>query len=453
MTVRTLHRSTPHPRGAILLRGRPPASGTADHPVARSRAVAVAVLLVAGALPAAAQHLLEVVPVSLDVPDHPRVAYHAAAYASPAFQSWMRSILARTTFYAHHVLEQLEQRGMPAELLFLPAIESSYLGRATSPAGAVGLWQLMRGTAQLHGLIIDDVIDERRDFWKATDVALRILQTDQREFGSWELALAAYNCGAGRVRREVRAAGTRDFWELRRRGRLPSETRDFVPRFYGLVRALRRHPAADSPLLQELYRWRRVTVPDGVELRQLGEISGVSSEILEQANAELNYGLTPAASSGESYLMKVPADSYDRLVAVLEHEADELVRLHRHVIRSGDTMSELAAAFNVSVGLIRRYNAGLNPRRMRVGMGLRIPLVRGVDPAAVELPESRETRPFGADYRVAGGDSLWSIARRYDTTVEALASANGLQPSSILHPGQILQVPRRGEPPGATARA
>ena len=415
--------------------------------------MAVATLLAAGALPAAAQHLLDIVPASLTIPDQPRVAHYADSYRSAALRSWMQTILQRTAFYADHILEQLEERGMPAELVFLPAIESAYSGWATSPAGAVGLWQLMRGTSKLFGLVTDDLIDERRDFWKATDVALRILQANRLELGSWELALAAYNAGAGRVRREVSSAGTRDFWELRRRGLLPRETSDFVPRFYGLVLALRSYPASDSPAVHELYRWRRVTVPDGVELRQLSRLSGMSSEVLERANAELNYGLTPAGGNGDPYRLKVPVESYDRLTAVLEDPSITLVRLHRHVIRSGDTLSQLAAAFEVSVALIRRYNTEVSPRRMQVGVGLFIPLLGDFDPTTVQFPELRDPRPFEADYRVAGGDSLWRIARLHDTTVEALAAANGLQPSSVLHPGQILQVPRRAQPPAVAVRA
>lgn len=418
-----------------------------------ARAVAAAALLVAGALPGAAQHLLDTVPVSMEIPDHPRVASYAATFASAKWQPWVQRVLGRTAFYAAHVMDQLEQRELPAELMFLPAIESAYIGTAVSPVGAVGLWQLMRGTARLHGLVVDDLLDERRDFWKATEVALRILEDNRRDLGSWELALAAYNAGLGRVRRDIRRGGTRDFWELRRRGLLPRETSEFVPRFFGLVQALRSHPAGDSPALEEITRWRRVTAPPGVELRQLGKLSGISREILEQANAELRYGLTPTGRGSESYRLKVPADSYTRLLAVLEDPASDLVRLHRHVIRSGDTMSELAEAFQVSVALIRHYNDGLSPRRMLVGAGLFIPVVRGVDPAAVHFPAPHDSRPFEADYHVVTGDSLWSIARLHDTTVEALASANGLRPTSVLHPGQTLQVPRRGEPPGAGARA
>ena len=406
--------------------------------------MAVATLLAAGALPASAQHLLDIVPASLTIPpDQPRVAYWADSYGSAALRSWILRVLQRTAFYADHILQQLEERGMPAELVFLPAIESDYDGWATSPAGAVGLWQLMRGTAQLYGLVTDEMIDERRDFWKATDVALRILEANHRELGSWELALAAYNAGKGRVRRDVRNGGTSDFWELRRNGLLPRETRDFVPRFYGLVLALRRYAASDSPAVDDLYRWRRVTVPDGADLHQLGELSGVASEVLERANAELNYGLAPAGGDGDPYLLKVPADSYERLAAVLEDPSITLVRLHRHVIRSGDTLSELAAAFEVSVALIRRFNTRVNPRRMQIGVGLFIPLLGDLDPATVRFPELGEPRPFELDYRVVAGDSLWRIARLHDTTVEALAAANGLRPSAVLQPGQVLQVPPR----------
>ena len=405
--------------------------------------MAMATLLAAAALPAPAQHLLDIVPASLTIPDQPRVAYWADSFASAALRSWMLRVLQRAAFYADHILQQLEERDMPAELVFLPAIESTYDGSATSPVGAVGLWQLMRGTALLHGLVSDVLIDERRDFWKATDVALRILEVNHRELGSWELALAAYNAGKGRVRRDVRTAGTRDFWELRRRGLLPRETREFVPRFYGLVLALRSYAASDSPAVADLYRWRRVTVPDGVDLRQLGELSGVASEVLERANAELKFGLAPAGGDGDPYLLKVPVDSYEQLTAVLEDPSITLVRLHRHVIRSGDTMSELAAAFEVSVALIRRFNTAVNPRRMPIGVGLFIPLLGEFDPTTVRFPELRDPRPFELDYRVVVGDSLWHIARLHDTSVEALAAANGLPPSAVLQPGQILQVPDR----------
>ena len=126
---------------------------------------------------------------------------------------------------------------------------------------------------------------------------------------------------------------------------------------------------------------------------------------------------------------------------MLQDPSLSLLRLHRHVIRSGDTLSELAVAFEVSVALIRRFNTRVNPRRMQIGVGLFIPLLGDLDPATVRFPELGDPRRFELDYQVVAGDSLWRIARLHDTTVEALAAANRLPPSAVLQPGQILQVP------------
>ena len=152
-----------------------------------------------------AQTLREASSMTMRIPDHPRVKRYAAYYSSSVQRPWLREVLRCVRFYADYMLEQIEQRGMPAELIFLPVIESDYVSTATSPAGAVGLWQLMGRTARLNGLDTDGKVDERRDFWKATEVALSILQVNYEKLGSWELALAAYNAGFGRVRETVRA--------------------------------------------------------------------------------------------------------------------------------------------------------------------------------------------------------------------------------------------------------
>lgn len=413
----------------------------------RLGAVAATLALLSAVPPVGAQTLRGAIATTMEIPDHPRVLYYAARYSSTGTRAWLRSVAQRAGFYARYILGLLDERDMPAELLFLPAIESGFVSNAVSPAGAVGLWQLMLSTARPHGLVTDEVVDERRDFWKATDVALRILQYNYDLLGSWELALAAYNAGLGRVQRSVRQGGSSDFWELRRRGLLPRETREFVPRYFGLLVALRRMPAAEWPRMDTLPRWRRMAAPHGVEMRQLGYLAGLPPGVLERANAELRYGLTPSRDRG-SHRIKVPAAFYNRITEVIASGTD-LIRFHRHIVRTGDTISELAEAYEVSVGLIREYNAGVNPRRLPVGLALHIPLVSGVDPAALtsadELP--RDLRVYAGRYEVTEGDSLWSIARRHDTTVEALASANDLQASSILHPGQVLRVPYRWAPP------
>ena len=402
--------------------------------------------LCAAAPPAGAQTLRVAVPATLEIPDHARVRYYADRYSSASSRSWLLGVVDRASFFAHYILGELEQRGMPPELLFLPGIESGFFSSATSSAGAVGLWQLMGSTARHYGLVTDELVDERRDFWKATDVALRVLKWNHTELGNWEMALAAYNAGLGRVRSTVRYGGTSNYWELLRRGLLPRETREFVPRYFGLILALRNLPADQWPRLDALHRWRRVPVPHGIELRQLGQVAGVPRGVLERANAELRYGLTPVRRGPDVHQIKVPAHFYERLSDVLASGTD-LIRFHRHTVRTGDTISELAESYQVSAALIREYNEGVKPRRLLVGMALHIPLIDGMDPASLAISTPRDLRSFTTRYQVASGDSLWKIAQQHDTTIESLAWANDLQADSTLHPGQVLRVPYRWAQP------
>ncbi|MDE2767616.1 MAG: lytic transglycosylase domain-containing protein, partial [Chloroflexota bacterium] len=218
----------------------------------------MAVAVLAGMAPhLEAQTLRDRVAMTMRIPEHARVQRYAKYYASPRQRPWLREVMQRVGFYGDHILARVEHRDLPPELIFLPVIESGYESTATSPAGAVGLWQLMGRTARENGLDTDGVVDERRDFWKATEVALRILQANYGDLGSWELALAAYNAGSWRVRAAVRRSGTRDFWELREQGYLPRETREYVPRYYGLLAALRSLPEKEWPRLEGQPRWRR----------------------------------------------------------------------------------------------------------------------------------------------------------------------------------------------------
>ncbi len=136
------------------------------------------------------------------------------------------------------IAEALAARGLPRELQFLPAVESGFQDRAVSPQGAAGLWQLMRNTASPYGLRMDLWLDERRDVGKATEASLAKLAENCAIFGDWYMALAAYNCGVGKLSAIVRRSPGADFWALRRKGVLPRETAAFVPQFLALSRIL-----------------------------------------------------------------------------------------------------------------------------------------------------------------------------------------------------------------------
>ena len=294
----------------------------------------VTVAILAGMAPhVGAQTLRDAIVMTMRIPEHERVQRYAEYYGSARQRPWLREVMQRIGFYGDHILDRIEHRNLPPELVFLPVIESDYVSTATSSMGAVGLWQLMGSTARLHGLETDGVVDERRDFWKATEVALNILQANYDELDSWELALAAYNAGMGRVRAAVRRSGTRDFWKLREQGYLPRETSEYVPRYYGLLVALRSLPEEEWPRLDGQPQWRRMAVPEGVELGQLGELAGVPGGVLEWANAELRDGLTPVVRGPEGYLIKVPNRYYDRIgeVLSLNSRGTTVARLHPYV--------------------------------------------------------------------------------------------------------------------------
>jgi membrane-bound lytic murein transglycosylase D len=287
-------------------------------------------------------------------------------------REWLQAVLDRSRLYRAMIAQKLAERGMPRELLFLPAVESGFQPRAVSPKGAAGLWQLMRNTAAPYGLRMDEWIDERRDFTRATDAAVAKLAEGYRQFGSWEMSLAAYNAGAGRIARLARENGTANYWTLRAKGVLPAETAAFVPQFAAISRILEqpgRHGLRVS--WDPAVAWEQVDVPRCVDLRMLAEASGVSGETLAAANPELLLGVTPPASYG--YRLKVPAEHREAVERALAGDAIPLMEYRVHVVKKGDTLWAISRAYGVSLELLAESNPGIRAEALRVGSRLLVP--------------------------------------------------------------------------------
>jgi soluble lytic murein transglycosylase-like protein len=137
--------------------------------------------------------------------------------------------LARSSRYLPMVRQIFQQYGLPEDLAYLAMIESGFNPNACSHAGAVGMWQFIKGTGLRYGLVINGEVDERRDPEKSTRAAARYLQDLYKQFGSWYLAAASYNCGEKRVDRELTKGNHRNFWELSANRCLPNETQNYVP--------------------------------------------------------------------------------------------------------------------------------------------------------------------------------------------------------------------------------
>ena len=323
----------------------------------------------------------------------------------------------------------------------------------------------MPPTARWLGLEVTTLVDERLDPYRATPVALEYLLSLNDQFGSWFLTLAAYNSGPGRVERIIRRYGgdhPRDdalFWRIR--DRLPAETRDFVPKFLAATRmgSVPEDFGFGHVTPDPAQRFEELSVRGAASLDVLAEAAGVDEETMEELNPHLVRGLTPA---GASTLVRVPAgrsgEFETRLAAI---PADRRVTFTEHRIAQGETLSHVAVTYGVSVSELRDANPTVEPRRLRIGTVLTIPK-RGGRP--VQMAQA-STRPAstgtgglpsasasvgsvpGRLHVVSRGESLWTIARRYDVSIGQLREWNAEVAGGgdeLIHPGDQLRVQEPG---------
>ncbi len=208
--------------------------------------------------------------------------------------------MSRGARYRILVQDILEENGVPAELYYLGMIESGYASRARSNARAVGIWQFIAPTARRYGLRVDRDVDERLDVLRSTRAAARYLKDLKEEFGSWYMAMAAYNCGEGRVRSAIRRQHTRDFWTLAHRRALPAETADYVPKFQAAM-SIARNPTGYGFGYITHYEFpelKLIKVRHQLALEEVARRQNVSYASLRAMNPHLLKSRVPYLASG-----------------------------------------------------------------------------------------------------------------------------------------------------------
>jgi len=329
-----------------------------------------------------------------------------------------------------------QEQGLPLDLVNLAYIESAFKVHAYSRARAVGIWQFIGGTGRKYGLRIDWWLDERRDPEKATRAAAEYLRDLYGIFDSWPLAIAAYNSGEGRVGGAIRRQKTTDFWRLR----LPQETKLYVPAFMAMT-ILAKDPARYGfvPPVEEVVPTEALPLSQPLDLRIVAQAAGIPLEDLRILNPELNHLVTPPHAP--EYSLRVPAGS----AAEFEQNFSEIkktrrVTWQRHLIRPGETLSQIARRYDTSVHVLSDLNRLSSRHLLRVGQSLVVPLMHL---ALVEENGPAHPLPRSGSgprtYMVKRGDSLWRIAQAFDVSTDDLRRWNDLD-GTVIHPGRRLRV-------------
>jgi membrane-bound lytic murein transglycosylase D len=345
---------------------------------------------------------------------------------------WFETALSRGQKYLPHIREVFAEEGIPKDLAYVALVESAFKTTAYSRARAKGVWQFIGATGKRYGLAVDWWVDERSDPEKATRAAARYLKDLHTRFGDWNLALAGYNAGEGKVQRAIRRYRTDDFWELRKTRGLRRETKNYVTLIHAavvLAKAPERYGFTLTP--DEHPDFERVPIEGAIDLRVIAECAGEPVEEIRALNPELRRLATPA---DRTFSLRVPAGRAQVVAAcVTDLPAEKRVNFRKHVVRRGQTFTSIARANGTTARNVAEANNLPLQRRLRPGTELIIPIPARPRVAQVRR-EATEEAPEGRGrvrYRIQPGDTLGSIAAQHGTSVRDLQAWNRLRGSRI----------------------
>ncbi|MBK5255450.1 MAG: transglycosylase SLT domain-containing protein [Vicinamibacteria bacterium] len=350
---------------------------------------------------------------------------------SGRFNKWFSQALSRGLPHLPRIREILSEAGIPQDLAYVPIVESAFNPSALSRAKAKGLWQFIPSTGRQYGLKQDFYVDERSNMEKATLAAAQYLKRLYAIFGDWNLALAGYNAGEGRVQRAITKARTTDFWALARTKSFRAETKNYVPLIHAAIVIAKSPESYGIDVSTEAF-----TVPETIQVARSYPISTVARcasaepSKIRHLNPELRRGMTPSSA----FDLKVPAGSGERVTACLA--GVRAMDFTRHIVERGDTLSKIANMFGVSAFEIARANDMTLNSMLRLGVALAIPRPLR---ALTAKTGAGLNKTDDSSYKIRKGDTLSSVAASHGTTVAAIKALNGLN-STRLSIGQVLRV-------------
>ena len=361
---------------------------------------------------------------------NPLVGVHESWFA--ARPDSVRRLAERSRPYLYHIVEELDRRAMPMEIALLPMIESAFNPTALSPSAASGIWQFIPSTGRHYGLKQDTWYDGRRDFTAATSAALDYLGKLYLDFGDWQLALAAYNCGEGCVARaiqnNVQQGLPTDYASLS----LPNETRHYVPKLLALknlIQAPEHYGIVIEQLPNQPY-FNQVTVHANMDLHSAARLANMSSDEFAALNAAFPRKLIRSDSPVN---LLVPVDKSDKFQRNLE--TGNWDTWQPYAAQKGERATEIAKRFDVSLDRLEEHNQ-LHLKKGKL-VRMQTILVPVKNRGVVAAPN---VQPAPTRHEVQRGDTFFSIARRYGLSVAELAQANP-DFDDGLKAGQVIRLP------------
>ena len=299
----------------------------------------------------------------------------------------LKRLKSRSRFYFPLFESALDRYNLPLELKYIPVIESALNPRAKSKAGATGLWQFMYATGKMQGLEIGSYVDQRMDPRLSTDAACRYLKKLYDIFQNWELALAAYNAGPGNITRAIRnSEGGKNYWEIR--PYLSRETSNYIPSLISAIYVLQ---VVDHILINKspslLYlETDTVYAKNGIYFQDITYLLSIDSSTISKLNPQFKHQYVPPPKNNISYSLVIPKIKINEFyllsdslysMAALRLEKTPLPPPLRaasgktYIVRSGDTLSEIAQKNKIKIQDLRRWN-GIRGSKIRIGQKLKI---------------------------------------------------------------------------------
>lgn len=315
-------------------------------------------------------------------------------------------MLGASNFYIPIFEEALEAYGLPLELKYLPVIESALNPKATSHAGAAGLWQFMVATGKQYGLEINSLIDERRDPIKSSYAAAHYLKDLYNIFGDWSLVIAAYNCGPENINKAIhRADGQADYWKIY--PYLPRETRGYVPAFIAANYVMNYYCEHNiCPMRTTLpAKTDTVVVSKDVHLKQIADVCGIDIEELRTLNPQ--YRRDIVNGNNKPSVIRLPANATNTFIA----NEDSIYRYETDALLTRRSLVEVESSkYTTSTSSTRKSYSKSKSRKRK---------------------SSRRSRTRKKSVTVRSGDTLSEIAERHHTTVKKLRQLNGIKGNNI----------------------